>query len=193
MAVRAIIEVPHPTLRTVATPITAVTPQITQLLDELTATLQNARNPIGVGLAAPQIDEPWRVFATQLEHPTTGHLEVQLFLNPVIIDQSDRLTTGHNPRRPDLEGCLSIPLYYGPVERPEWVTLQWQEWQSDDRSLSPARTQTFYDFTGRVIQHELDHLNGVLFTDHIRAQKQSLFRAENDDLIEVDPEVARDW
>lgn len=190
--VRPIIEVPHNTLRVVATPIETVTPELQQLLAQLTATLQNARDPIGVGLAAPQIDTPLRVFATQLEHPTTGALHTQLFINPELVDQSDRQTTGHNPRRPDLEGCLSIPLYYGPVERPEWVTLQWVELTADN-TLSAPRSQTFYDFDGRVVQHELDHLNGILFTDHVRSQGQRLFRADADDLVEVDLEVIHGW
>lgn len=192
MPTQTIIEVPHQSLRQTAQAIETITPELKQLLLDLKITLRATRDPVGVGLAAPQIDALWRAFALQDEHPVTGDLSTQVFINPKIVDRSDRVTTGTNPHRPDLEGCLSIPLYYGAVERPQWVTLEWQELQDND-SLSEPRTKTFYDFTGRVIQHELDHLNGVLFTDHIKEQGQTLFLAENDDLTPVSLEVIREW
>jgi peptide deformylase len=185
-----IIVAPNPGLRQVAKPIIAIDPKMLQILEELSATLPAASQPSGVGLAAPQISRLWRAFATYLEDIQTGEPVLRLFINPRIIDQSGKLTVGVNPRDPDLEGCLSIPGLYGPVSRPEWITLEYQTLQTD-HTLSDQHTETFFDFPGRVIQHENDHLNGILFVDHIVAQGQPLFQAVNEDLVAVDPVLAK--
>lgn len=182
MAVVPIIQAPHLVLRQKAALVVELDKKIMSYAQNLADTLRAARNPVGVGLAAPQIAKKWQIFATQLEHSTTGQLQIKLFFNPRLVDQSDRLVTGVNPRQPDLEGCLSIPLFYAPVARPEWVTLTWQE-LTPDHQLSTWHTETFFDFSGRVIQHELDHLQGILFTDHVQEQSQPLYRTQGDDLV----------
>lgn len=181
MKTTPIVRAPHQSLRTKAEPITHIDAKIRQNLESLGFTLKHTTNPQGVGLAAPQINKSLQVFATQLEHPRTGDLEIRLFLNPKITDQADKLVLGVNPRQPDLEGCLSIPYLYGPVNRPEWITITWQE-MTDSEELSQWHTETFFDFPARVIQHELDHLHGILFTDHSLKQNQPLYREVNDDL-----------
>lgn len=191
MKTTPIVRAPHKALRTVAKPIETVDTKLRQHLESLQYTLQRTTNPPGVGLAAPQIDQPYRAFTTQLIHPHTDQYRIRLFINPRITDQADRQVLGTNPRDPDLEGCLSIPYLYGPVARPEWVTLTWQE-LTDSEKLSDWHTETFFDFPGRVIQHELDHLNGILFTDHILKQNQPLYREEKGDLTLVsDPDFIR--
>ncbi len=186
-----IVRAPHKALRTVATPITSVDTKLRQQLEALQYTLKRTTNPPGVGLASPQIDHLHRAFTTQLMHPHTEEYHVRLFLNPRIVDASDKHVTGPNPRNPDLEGCLSIPYLYGPVSRPEWITLTWQE-LTDSTDLSEWHTETFFDFSARVMQHELDHLNGVLFTDYILSQNQPLYREEKGELELVeDPEFIR--
>lgn len=191
-AVSKITLVPHPVLRTKAAPIDAVSPQVLTWLKDLTSTLRNTIDPPGVGLAAPQISQPWRAFVTQLDQDAPTKNPIRLFINPKIIDQADKLILGASAREPDLEGCLSIPLLYGPLLRSEWVTVEWQtlDWQDQ---LAEHHTETFFDFSARVIQHELDHLNGVLFTDHIQQQQQPLYRAENDKLIEVTYDLVKEF
>ncbi|MCD8484847.1 peptide deformylase [Candidatus Woesebacteria bacterium] len=179
-----IVRAPHKALRTVSDPITAIDAKVKQYLETLQYTLQHTNNPPGVGLAAPQIDKPYRAFTTQLENPHTDRLQIRLYLNPRITDVADKQVVGTNPRNPDLEGCLSIPFLYGPVKRPEWVTLTWQEMTTDGQ-LTDWHTETFFDFPARVIQHELDHLNGVLFTDYILEQGQPLYREDHGDLFPV--------
>ncbi len=183
--VSEIVRAPHAALRSVADPITTVDTKVQQYLDSLQYTLQRTSNPPGVGLAAPQINRSYRAFTTQLENPNTDRLELRLYLNPKITDQADKEVVGTNPRQPDLEGCLSIPFLYGPIRRPEWVTLTWQE-LTPEGMLSDWHTETFFDFHGRVIQHELDHLNGVLFTDYILEQDQPLYRDKDGDLFRID-------
>lgn len=192
MAKQKIIIAPHEVLRKTAKPIERMDTKIAELIQHLADTLRATTNPQGVGLAAPQIKHSWRAFVTQLEDERFETPPIKAFINPKIIDQADRKIVGSSPRNPDLEGCLSLPWLYGPVLRPEWITLTWQE-LTPTKELSEWHTATFFDFTGRVIQHELDHLNGVLFVDHILEQGQPLYRSEKDDLIAIEPELARGY
>lgn len=193
MAVKKIIHAPHPTLRQQALIVDRVDAKILEFATNVRDTLLASIDPPGVGLAAPQIDKKWRLFVTALDDAPSGQRPTRLFVNPQLIDKSDRLTLGVNHRRPDLEGCLSIPHLYGPVERPEWATFQWQEITADGTELSEWHTATFYDFAARVMLHELDHLNGILFTDHILQQGQPLYESHQDELREVEPEIARGY
>jgi peptide deformylase len=115
----------------------------------------------------------------------------RVFINPKIIDRSDKLVTGINSRSPDLEGCLSIPHLYGPVLRHEWTTFTFQTLDRDNQ-LTDWHTETFYDFAARVMQHELDHLDGILFTDHILEQGQPLYQQIGEELVEVEPQLGKD-
>jgi peptide deformylase len=185
VSAKKIITVPHPHLRQVAEPITQVNSAVKDFVQALGDTLVVQKNPAAAGLALPQIDIMFRGFATYLENFDSETPQTRIFLNPVIVDKSDKLSTGPDHSHPDLEGCLSIPLFYGPVLRPEWVTFEYQLLEGN--TLSDPKRETFYDFAGRVMQHELDHLNGILFTDYIREQGQPLYRSEKSKLIPVDP------
>lgn len=154
-----IITVPHPTLRKKAQPIKTVDKRLIRLVDELQATLSATRNPQGVGLAAPQIDKLERMFAASL--PEIGGMNV--YINPVVTAHSKELTFGPDEKDPYLEGCLSIPFIYGPVPRFEWIELEFAVIE-DEQLVTYG--QRFGDFAARVMQHELDHLDGILFTDY---------------------------
>ena len=158
-----IITVPHPTLRTTATPVQEVDQKLRALVKNLTYTLSTQKNPRGVGLAANQIDVPKRVFATNVSENEQAPAKISIFINPTIADHSRGLILGPNAEDEILEGCLSIPALYGPVPRYSWIQLEYQIIEED--KLRPV-TKKFTDFEARVIQHELDHLNGVLFTDY---------------------------
>jgi peptide deformylase len=196
MSVEKIITVPHAMLRQVADPVTQVNEELTTYLENLGETLRAQEKPPGVGLAFPQINKPLRAFATYLETSQSEEPVLRFFVNPKILDLADKQTLGPNPNNPDLEGCLSIPWLYAPVWRPEWVTLEWQEIEGDESSslvLSSPKRETFYDFTARVMQHEFDHLNGVLFTDYVHKQGQPLYRSEGKQLVETDPIIIEAW
>jgi len=161
----SILTVPHPALRTPANAITNFQSAKTQqALDNLADTLEKASNPEGVGLAFPQIGESLRGFATYLDHKLT------LYLNPTLLDRDDTLTLGgSSPDRPTLEGCLSIPWLYGPVPRPKKIKIE-----AFDRHGLPF-TKTLSSFRARVFLHELDHLDGILFTDYTVKQNLPLY------------------
>lgn len=153
-----IITVPHPTLRTTAVHVPDITPAVTMFINELESTLAKSRNPKGVGLAAPQVNTPWRIFTTRVDEPLT-------FINPIITGKSTELTFGENPDEPVYEGCLSIPGIYGEVPRASWVEVAF-DWYDTTTGKHTQVERRFNDFHARVIQHEFDHLEGVLFIDY---------------------------
>jgi len=189
MSVKKILIAPHPKLRQTAEPIVDLNPQTIAYIRSLADTITAQKDPAAAGLALPQIDALYRAFATNLETRHSDEFQVRVFVNPILIDRSDNLSIGPDRRRPDLEGCLSIPYLYGPILRPEWVTFEFQELIGDQ--LSDPKRETFYDFPGRVMQHENDHLEGILFTDYTLQQGQPLFRSEKHELIPVDPIIAQ--
>jgi peptide deformylase len=189
--VMKIITVPHPTLRSVAQPVTQVDTKLVNFLQNLDATLAHKRNPKGVGLAAPQVNTKWRIFSTQLttmegENETT---RLRSYINPEIIDHSDELTVGAEKENPTLEGCLSIPGIYGPIPRWSWVKLRYEKIGSNN--ALEQQEETFRDFSARVIQHEIDHLDGILFIDHTIKYGLPLYKEnpKNDKLYEIDEEL----
>jgi peptide deformylase len=184
-----IITVPHSTLRTIAQPITQVDKKVTQFVQELLSTLEKKENPKGVGLAAPQVNTSWRVFATQLSAEGNRSEDkppvLRAFINPKIIDRPDKLTFGPDKRDPVLEGCLSIPGIYGPVPRYPWVRLEYQEISGNELVTKQER---FSDFAARVVQHEYDHLDGVLFIDYALEYNLPLYQEDprTEKLKEID-------
>lgn len=155
-----IITVPHPTLRSVASAVTLVDKKLFKFIKDLEETLLETRNPKGVGLAAPQVDKLKRIFAINLAE---DNRELRSIINPVILEHSTELTYGPEKDEPYLEGCLSIPGIYGPIPRWEWVELSYEVVNNNELVKKQER---FEDYGARVIQHELDHLEGVLFTDY---------------------------
>ncbi len=133
------------------------------------ATLLAATNPKGVGLAAPQIGEPWRVFITK---PLA---DIRVFINPEIIQISTKKTDGVPERENKLEGCLSIPKIWGRVHRAEGLTLKYQD------ESGGSHTEKFSGFLATIIQHETDHTNGILYVQRVLEQKGKLYQSARDE------------
>ncbi len=156
-----------------------LTPKIVSFIKKLESTLKNHKDPEGVGLAAPQVGKNIRIFATnELKNRKTRH-----FINPVIVDNSEPDYFGPDKKHPDLEGCLSIPHIYGPVPRYRVITLKFYVFENN---TFIQKTETFKDFDARVIQHEYDHLDGILFTDYILKYNLPVFKEVNNKLIELE-------
>ena len=172
-----IIKVPHETLRKTAAEITLVDVKTIQLVRSLEATLAATKNPKGVGLAATQINTTKRAFATQHGN------KLQIYVNPVITSHSDNLVLGPSDDEPRLEGCLSIPAVYGPVPRFQWVEI---EFQTLDGKKLRRDSRRLVGFEARVAQHELDHLNGILFIDYSLTYDLPVY-TENEETEELDP------
>lgn len=161
-----IISVPHRTLRTRAQEVITFDKKVQSFVNDLTKTLQTTNNPPGVGLAAPQVDSTYRIFATFLAPGTKESDEqraMRIFINPVVVDHSENLVFGHEGDEPRLEGCLSIPGLYGVVPRFQWIEFEFL--YPENGELKPGK-ERFAEFPARVMQHEFDHLDGILYTDY---------------------------
>lgn len=151
---------------------------------------------------------------------TPDKLQLIAHINPEITATSEAKTLGGNEDRPSLEGCLSIPHIYGPVYRHEWIELTYYTLptgslplQGDSKTPPPlgggARggwdkskkvsdlkktTKRYTGFAARVMQHEQDHLDGILFTDYILKDDLELYFEEGNDLVEIDnPQEIIKW
>lgn len=168
---KPIVRVPHKVLSTPAQPITSFDEKLTSLVREMKKTLLATKNPEGVGLAAPQIGEPYRVFITKPRENSA----IRVFINPEITGASKELTEGVPERDNKLEGCLSIPGVWGRVKRAARVSLRYQ-----DKTGMPHE-EHFEGFLATVIQHETDHINGILYTQRALTQNGKLFQSVKDD------------
>ena len=144
-----IVTYPHPTLRHKSKPIKRVDAELQSIIRQMFDLMYEAR---GVGLAANQVDLPIRLFVMNLEaDPEQG--EELVFINPVLARPK-----GHEESE---EGCLSLPELYGPVTRPEKVHV-------NAYGLSGTEFSAELDgLFARVVQHETDHLDGMLFVDRL--------------------------
>jgi peptide deformylase len=168
VALREILTFPDPRLAMKATPVDVVDDEIRQLIDDMFETMYEAE---GVGLAAPQIGVLKRVVvvdcgAREKDEDRVGPLppaEPVAVVNPVIETHSGRMTWE--------EGCLSVPGYYDDVERASHVVIT-----GLDRNGEPLRIEAEQSLLGVCLQHEIDHLEGTLFLDHLSRLKQSVVK-----------------
>lgn len=153
MAMREIITLGHPTLRQRARKVTRFGPEVQQLINDMVETMRAAP---GVGLAAPQVDVPERIVVVELPADEEEGLPAELyaFVNPEIIKASRDTEEGE-------EGCLSIPGYIGEVERSTEIVIRGQD------ALGRPQRLKARDYLARIFQHEIDHLEGVLFIDRV--------------------------
>ncbi|HAE09355.1 MAG: peptide deformylase [Candidatus Puniceispirillaceae bacterium] len=151
-----IIKVPDPVLREIATPVAEITDGTRQLLDDMAATMYDAP---GIGLAAPQINISQRIIVMDCGKDESP--ELFKMINPEIISQSDARSVLE-------EGCLSIPDQTADVERPAEVEVRYLDENGTSQSLVAT------GLLAACVQHEIDHLNGVLFIDHISRLKRDM-------------------
>lgn len=149
-----------PTLRRKARPVEAVTDEIRTLVDDMFETMYEAE---GIGLAAPQVGVSLRVVVLDVS-PTDPDAEPAVLINPEL-SQGEGEVEGE-------EGCLSLPGVVGDVTRRAQVRVN-----ALDRNGNVVREE-MTDISARAVQHEVDHLNGVLVTDHFSAIKRNLLRSQ---------------
>jgi peptide deformylase len=156
MALRDIIKLPDPRLPLVSEPVGTIDDGIRRLVDDMFETMYDAP---GIGLAAIQVGVPQRVVTIDLEKKQ-GEKEPRVFLNPEVIWSSEEKGTYE-------EGCLSIPEYYEEVERPARVKVRYLSLDGTTQELEAD------GLLATCLQHEIDHVNGVLFIDHLSKLKRS--------------------
>ena len=150
MARRAIVTLGHPTLKRNCEPVEGFDGELRDLIADLFETMHVAR---GIGLAAPQVDVTRRVIVVDPSPIDPERGRPLALVNPEIVSYS-----GSSPFE---EGCLSIPGVYTEVRRPERVTVRYAD------ETGSLREETFDGIMARVIQHERDHLDGILFLDRV--------------------------
>lgn len=165
-----ILTVPNSILTQPAQPVGRVEQKILKIIEEMKKTLLAAENPKGVGLAAPQIGRPWRIFLAKPFEKS----EISVFINPEIVEKSDGLTNGVPERNNKLEGCLSVPGIWGMVKRHQSVKLHYQT------PNGKLHTKKFQGFLATIIQHEVDHLDGRLFSSRVLEQKGKFYQGRKD-------------
>jgi len=170
--IRKIVLSKDPVIRQKAKPIKKFDKKIKQLAEDLIDTLRVQKDPEGVGLAACQIGKSLAIFAF-----LDKDKKIRVIANPKVVE------TKYNKKKTKksiLEGCLSIPDYYGHVKRPSEITIKYQD------LVGQEKTETFKGFQAHIIQHEIDHLNGVLFIDHLIEQKQPLYELKGSEWEKVE-------
>jgi peptide deformylase len=156
MALRSILHYPDPRLRQVAQPVPAVDDDIRRLVDDMAETMYAAP---GIGLAAIQVDAPWRVVVIDVSETRN---QLQVFINPMILEADGKQVFE--------EGCLSVPGVFDEVERSRRVRVR-----ALDRDGQPFEIEA-EGLLATCIQHEIDHLNGKVFVDYLSRLKQSRIR-----------------
>ncbi len=162
MAIRPIIEAPDPLLREISKPVDAVDDDLRALIADMFDTMYDAP---GIGLAAIQIGVPKRVLVIDLQEPEEEGGEPvkdpRVFINPEILTHSD-----HDV--PYTEGCLSVPDQYAEVLRPDRIRARWLDEQGEEHE------EDIEGLLAVCLQHEMDHLEGILFIDHLSRLKREM-------------------
>ena len=157
MAVKTILTAPDPRLKKKSKPVASVDAGVRQLMDDMLETMYAAP---GIGLAAPQVGELRRVIVLDIdrEEVKTGPI---VMANPEIIEASDEDAIYE-------EGCLSVPEHYSDVVRPARVTVRYLDRDGATREMACE------GLLATCVQHEIDHLDGILFIDHISSLKRNM-------------------
>ncbi|WP_304618724.1 peptide deformylase [Paracoccus sediminilitoris] len=158
MSLRTILIHPDPRLKKVAEPVARITPEIEALAADMLATMYDAP---GIGLAAPQIGVGARIFVMDATRDPEAERAPIVMVNPQITWTSEALNTYD-------EGCLSIPDQYADVTRPAELRMEWLGLDGK------THDQEFDGLWATCAQHELDHLDGILFIDHLSAIKRQM-------------------
>ncbi|HYW78694.1 MAG TPA: peptide deformylase [Thermoguttaceae bacterium] len=170
-----IIKYPHPTLRHKSKPLRRVDAALRKIIDEMLELMYEDR---GIGLAANQVDLPYRLFVMNLQSDPAAKEEEHVFINPVISKRQGMAEAE--------EGCLSLPEIYADVKRPEKIVLS--AYGLDGQELN-------YELSGlfaRAAQHEADHLDGILFIDRLSPGGQLAVKEAVGELeLEFESDLAR--
>ena len=172
--IRKILSAKEPSLRQPSRPVEKIDKKIIQIVNDLKETLARQKDPEGVGLAAPQIGKNLRIFVASY-----GKVSLAV-INPEVVSVSSKLAEDSGNKDQLMEGCLSLPHFYGPLRRASSITIKY---------LTPQGQEKIEQFTGfmaQIVQHELDHLQGILFVDKLLEQKESLYKLVGEEWEEVE-------
>lgn len=171
--IRPIVRAGDPILRTPSKKVEKIDKKIQSLIHDMKETLLAQKDPEGIGLAAPQIGKNIQLFLMRREK------DILVMMNPEILvikkSSKKKKKTGSL-----MEGCLSLPHFYSPILRSYSLTLRYMD------ETGNTKTEEFKGLDAHIIQHEIDHLKGVLFVDRILEQKLPLYEYKDDEWYPVD-------
>jgi len=176
-----IITVPNNILSSPTKQVGEVNNNVKKIISDMEKILIAQNDPPGVGLAANQVGLDLSIFIIR----PTEKSKTKIFINPRILKLVNSLTRKPNNKKTKkqkvkLEGCLSIPRIWGPVKRAGRIFLKYQDLNGKNY------LKWFTGFEATIIQHEMDHLNGIVFTQRSLEQKGQLYREENDELVKIE-------
>ncbi len=157
MAIRPIITAPNSTLKQVSKPVAEVTDDVRALMDDMVETMYAAP---GVGLAAIQLGEPLQIVVLDVARDEEEQ-NPQYFINPEITWASEDLSTYE-------EGCLSVPEFTADVDRPSEIKVKYVDYDGQNQEIHAD------GLLATCVQHEMDHLKGILFIDHLSSVKRNM-------------------
>ncbi len=157
MSILPILTVPDPILKKTSTPVEAVNDELRALMDDMLETMYAAP---GIGLAAIQVGKPIRVLVMDIAEEGQEP-NPQYYINPVMTWTSEELATYN-------EGCLSVPEQYADIDRPAECKLTYLDYNGDEQNIHAT------GLFATCIQHEMDHLNGIVFIDYLSALKRKM-------------------
>ena len=175
-----IVQAPNPILLQKTKEVKKIDKKIKKIIEEMKETLLAQTNPQGVGLAANQVGVNLSLFIIK----PTKNSPISVFINPKIlkVEEEKEEKRKKKEKKLKLEGCLSVPKIWGEVKRAKKVLL---EYQTDDESLEKKQAW-FSGFEAVIIQHEVDHLEGILFTQRALAQNQPLYEEKEGKLVRIE-------
>ena len=176
-----IVTVPANVLSQSTKPVIKIDDKIKKIVFDMEKILVAQNDPPGVGLAANQVGLDLSIFIIK----TSEKAKIKVFINPRIIKLVNSLTRKPSNKKArkqkiKLEGCLSIPRIWGPVKRAGRIFLNYQD------LTGKKYLKWFSGFEAIIIQHEVDHLNGIVFTQRAVEQKGQLFKEENEELVKIE-------
>jgi peptide deformylase len=157
MPLLTILEAPHPILKTRAAPVTSIDPALRRLMDDMLETMYRAP---GIGLAAPQVAVTKRVIVVDLAKEGEERRPMRI-INPELVWRSEDADIAD-------EGCLSLPDHFAEVRRPRQVRMRYLDERGEECQVEAD------GLFARCLQHEVDHLDGILFVDHLSALKRNM-------------------
>ena len=170
-----LVKVPHNVLSSTAKPVKNFDEKLRKLVKDLTETLVSAKDREGVGLAAPQVGVGISLFVTRPDKRS----KVREYINPQLLKIVDIPVEKKNGKT-TLEGCLSVDRIWSPITRPQKVLLAYQ-------TLDGSKHEEWFEgFKAVIMQHEVDHLNGILFTTRAMEQHSPLYEEKNGELHEIE-------
>jgi len=167
----AIVKAPNPVLSQKAKPIAKVDRAVLNLIEEMEQSLNAASDPVGVGLAAPQVGKSLNLFISK----PTAKAAISVFINPKITSQKPLVTEKDGKKTHKLEGCLSLVNIWGEVERSPEIILEYTD------ETGRMHKRKFSGFMATIVQHEVDHLNGILFPKRVLEQGGTLYQSSKND------------